>query len=203
MNGSVGVWESQQETSPTLRRIMYCPKCGSKNQDEIRYCTHCGANLSIVSEAMSGKLVSGSAIDERRVALLKDYFSGRRASILGAVFLLVGLALLAPLMTSRRIDELPLLALLVVGWLIYGAICLVWGISHWMDSSSEMKALEIAMPHTIQKADRIEISDAPAEQAITLAKNYSTDPISAPASVTENTTRRLEDQTAENEEVKR
>jgi ribosomal protein L40E len=36
--------------------IMYCPKCGSQAADSATYCRNCGANLSLVPQALTGTL---------------------------------------------------------------------------------------------------------------------------------------------------
>ena len=35
---------------------MFCPKCGSQNAENVRFCRSCGTELEAVSAAMSGKL---------------------------------------------------------------------------------------------------------------------------------------------------
>src|SRR5882757_420684 len=35
---------------------MYCPKCGTQNFDNIKFCRSCGENLTIVSQAMKRRL---------------------------------------------------------------------------------------------------------------------------------------------------
>jgi hypothetical protein len=35
---------------------MYCPKCRAENRDDIKFCRVCGANLSLISQALSGDL---------------------------------------------------------------------------------------------------------------------------------------------------
>jgi hypothetical protein len=37
---------------------MFCPKCGTQNPDNGKFCRSCGTNLAPVSEALSGKLTS-------------------------------------------------------------------------------------------------------------------------------------------------
>ncbi len=176
---------------------MYCPTCAHENQPDIKFCTRCGGNLALVAEVISGKLTGGYGGDQRIVNLLKDYYNGRRTTLLGSLFLLIGILLgLAPMMAGKTIDDIPFVALVGLGCLIYGAICVVWGIEHWMDSSSEMKALEIAMPRNSLKAGGKQLDFAPVESEISFAKNYSTDPIAAPPSVTEQTTRKLEREAA-------
>jgi len=35
---------------------MYCPKCGTQNADDASFCRGCGANVSLVPQALSGQL---------------------------------------------------------------------------------------------------------------------------------------------------
>jgi len=35
---------------------MYCPSCASQNNDDAKFCRACGANLSLVSQALTGEL---------------------------------------------------------------------------------------------------------------------------------------------------
>lgn len=35
---------------------MYCPNCATANADDIKFCRSCGANLSLVPQAMTGRL---------------------------------------------------------------------------------------------------------------------------------------------------
>lgn len=35
---------------------MYCPKCGTQNIDNVSFCRACGANLSLVPQALTGAL---------------------------------------------------------------------------------------------------------------------------------------------------
>lgn len=171
---------------------MYCPNCGSNNQAEIKFCTRCGTNLNVVSEALSGKSAVPSQLDERMVKLLKDYYASRRASLIGALTLPVGLALLMAMVVTGFPEHLLVVALLGLGLTIYGAIVGIWGIGHWIDSTSEMKALNIvapALPLPGASRDKLDTSRIAAIPA--LVERYSTDPID-PGSVTDGTTRQLE-----------
>src|SRR2546429_2614206 len=63
---------------------MYCPKCGSENDDGTRFCRGCGENLKVISQAMTKRLpvILASKVDaylERKNERL------RRDSIIGAV----------------------------------------------------------------------------------------------------------------------
>ena len=35
---------------------MYCPKCAAQNGDDARFCRVCGANLSLIPQALTGQL---------------------------------------------------------------------------------------------------------------------------------------------------
>jgi hypothetical protein len=38
---------------------MYCPKCSTQNKDDSKFCRACGANLSLISQALTGELPKG------------------------------------------------------------------------------------------------------------------------------------------------
>ncbi|HWP42808.1 MAG TPA: hypothetical protein VNO14_06215, partial [Blastocatellia bacterium] len=134
-----------------------------------------------------------SEVDDRVVKLLKDYYDGRRSTVVGAVSLPLGLAVLTLLLAMDWMDRMPVIGLFGLGCLIYGAIALIAGIAGWIESTSEMKALEIATGRTlIPRSGREALPAAPVEITTAAAKNYSTDPIALPASITEHTTRQLE-----------
>ena len=40
---------------------MYCPKCGTQNADDARFCRGCGANVSLVPQALAGHLPASTA----------------------------------------------------------------------------------------------------------------------------------------------
>lgn len=44
---------------------MFCPKCATQNIEGAHYCRACGANLSLVPQALSGQLPTASPIDYR------------------------------------------------------------------------------------------------------------------------------------------
>jgi zinc ribbon protein len=62
---------------------VYCPTCGSNNQDEVRFCTRCGTNLEVVSDALKGRTSGQLETDERTLTLLKDYYRSRRMMFIG------------------------------------------------------------------------------------------------------------------------
>ena len=177
---------------------MYCPSCGHDNQSDIKFCTRCGTNLGVVSDALAGRPVGAPGVDDPMAKLLTKYYEGRRSTAVGGVSLSIGLLMvIAILAAGLNQDNLPLPALLLVGLsacaLVYGAIAVIAGIAEWVQSSSEMKALGYSAPaKQIPLNLRLNLNSPSAEQVTRSQTQYKTDPISAPGSVTEHTTRELD-----------
>src|ERR1044071_1680968 len=108
---------------------MYCPTCGSNNQEELKFCTRCGTNLDAVSDVLRGRTTGVQATDERMVALLKDYYRGRRMTIIGSAASLIALFKLALLLLLGFPDKLQPLAALAAGLLLLGPLVLVLGVA--------------------------------------------------------------------------
>jgi zinc-ribbon domain len=80
---------------------MFCPKCAAQNLDGASFCRGCGANISLVPQALSGELSPTdlerlSPSDQR--ALKKDCKEASlgnafRSAFVGIAFLLVSMAL--------------------------------------------------------------------------------------------------------------
>ena len=47
---------------------MFCPKCAAQNADDAKYCRACGADISLVPQAITGHLAERLAADEGRGA---------------------------------------------------------------------------------------------------------------------------------------
>jgi hypothetical protein len=45
---------------------MYCPNCASQNNDDAKFCRTCGANLSLVPQALTGQLPEGRSGKHRK-----------------------------------------------------------------------------------------------------------------------------------------
>jgi len=174
---------------------LYCPNCGSNNLAEIKFCTRCGTNLGVVSEALTGKPSTQPQVDERMVKLLKDYYGSRRATLIGGLDLCVGRALLMAMFAIGFPEHLIVLALIGLGLSIYGAIIGIWGIGHWVDSTSEMKALNVVIPTNERDASRAGVETSRISSLPAHIEQYSTDPME-PGSVTEQTTRQLDSSNA-------
>lgn len=169
---------------------MYCPNCGSDNQAEIKFCTRCGTNLGVVSDALTGKLTGPSKIDERMVRLLKNYYRGRRSVTIGGSMLLAGLIVQGIILAFGFSEKLiGFAAALTFAPIIYGFISLFIGIARWNRAGSELKALGHVVGQTALSRETTALTGTTGTK-----EAYSTDAISPPASVTEQTTRHLEAQ---------
>lgn len=47
---------------------MFCPKCGTENADGSSFCRGCGSNISLVPQALTGTLRDPYAADERNLS---------------------------------------------------------------------------------------------------------------------------------------
>ncbi len=178
---------------------MYCPNCGSNNQSETKYCTRCGTNLGIVSDALSGKLSEPSKSDERNVQLLTDYYRGRLSIFIGVISLVIAALILILIQSLEASGKLRFFNFLSIAGIIYGAIAIAWGVEKWTDSTGEIQALGYT-PTEMKKmrsarADSVRlVPEAPkSEQTMSGTNGYSTDPIAMPSSITEQTTRELDE----------
>jgi hypothetical protein len=168
---------------------MYCPNCGVNNLAEVKFCTRCGTNLGVVSEALTGKIAETTAVDDRIATLLKDYYEGRRGSITGAVLIPAGVLIMAILVAAGMH---AIGAFFVICWMFFwGAAELAGGLGKWIASSGELKLLGYGSQSQIQGT--LQQQGVPVVRADSAPSGYSTGPVGYPGSVTEQTTRQLDE----------
>ncbi len=161
--------------------IMFCPKCGSRNDDKTKYCRACGADLSNVLKAVEGKLADTRVTTEEHLDI---YSSGIRKLVLALGFLIV----------SAIVYGIPgdtyfwLLILLPMFPLLASGISMVV-------KANRMKAFEEA---ALKKTDSLplhrELALSPGDEQYIPASPtpYKTDDLAEPrSSVTDQTTKRL------------
>jgi hypothetical protein len=170
---------------------MYCPNCGLQNQAGSKFCKQCGTNLAAVSDALSGKLKQPESSKEL-VKLIKEFQSGRRKAVQGAALFGGGIVIMILLTIAR----MPMrTSFWIISWMfLWGIIEFAMGISKWVASSGELKALgywgeQPVLHNSDQKRPSAQL------KVVTAGEDYSTGPLSQPGSVTEDTTRRLEEKT--------
>lgn len=172
---------------------MYCPSCGSNNQDEIKFCTRCGTNLGIVFDALRGRTTGALETDERTVMLLKDYYRSRRMMIIGGAASALALFKLAgPFLLGFPEKMIPIV-ILSLAFLLLSLIAFVWGLVKWNNSSSEIKALGFSPSKGKELRATPEHSLLPAAAPSIEGPAHATDPIALPSSVTEHTTHLLDE----------
>jgi hypothetical protein len=80
---------------------MFCPKCAAQNLDGASFCRVCGANISLVPQALTGQLTPAESEDLSRSDKRELKRHGKHASLdnafrnafMGVAFLLVSMAL--------------------------------------------------------------------------------------------------------------
>lgn len=171
---------------------MYCPSCGSNNQDEVKFCTRCGTNLGVVSDALAGRTTGALETDERTVSLLKDYYRSRRMMLIGAAVSAVALFKLAgPFLLGFPEKMIPIVILSLL-FLFLSLSAFIWGLVKWNNSASEIKALGIS-PSKGKALTSAEQSRLAGEQLRVGKSAYATDPIPSHSSITEQTTHLLDE----------
>jgi len=155
---------------------MYCPRCASQNIDQARYCRSCGANLSLVPQALSGRLPEGQsdkvetikgAVKRRREPNLNR---GIRRISIGVAFLLIVMVLFI----TRGSPGMGEIWLLIPAFLLLGK-----GIGEVVTVIGQGRAAkQLAEPRVALDTNQLSPQSSP-------------DPL-APPSVTESTTRHLD-----------
>jgi zinc ribbon protein len=187
---------------------MHCPKCGQQQvSDEMRFCSRCGFPLSVVTEVVS----HGGTLPEREAeASAPQLTSRQRGKRLGLLLLLTGivLAIIAGIINdSRTASSLPPLGLAPT-LLIFGPgiICLVAGFVRFLyavmlepktprkvssplqkDKSPSLQ-LDPAGSYPVLPSHRVPVAEFGERRVNT------SEMVNVPPSVTENTTRLLDDE---------
>lgn len=162
---------------------MYCPRCSTQNIDSASYCRACGANLSLVPQALTGKLPEAQTDNlDRRGRRRREPSIGRGVTriFMGIAFLLVA----AGITFSGLGSGGSALWLLIPAFLFLGR-----GIGELVTLlNAERAAKQIAPP-------------PPTQDTSPLPPRRSFDPL-APPSVTEGTTRHLETAPQKNQDTR-
>jgi zinc ribbon protein len=184
---------------------MHCPKCGQQQvSDEMRFCPRCGFALGIVTEL----LVTGGTLPEREKESLAARFSGRkRGKRLG--LLLMSTAMLLAIIAGIIHDSLatdplntPGLAaklILFLPAIIIGVAGFVRFLYAWLLETNVQSGTSPVLPRSAGMKSALHGEDyvaLPASQSIPaaafVAKRGDTTEMVNPPSVTENTTRLLD-----------
>jgi hypothetical protein len=176
---------------------MYCPSCGAQNNDDVRFCRKCGADLRVVSQAITKRLswwkYIATKIDDRLEAKRQkqDYSKGFVEIYHAAMVLIIGI-FLAIFNYDRMVVFLILVALSLLGFGIRDYWIYRRRLKHEyhpdpLEVKTQLGDLSIYKPHVVPSDEEVK------EPRKTLAGAPSTEalPNVAPPSVTEQTTERL------------
>lgn len=153
---------------------MFCPKCGTQNADETKYCRGCGADLGNVLAAVEGRPSNASALAEKHIGL---FSSGVRGLIVGVGFLIVSGVAFG---ISMRMAVIGLFAL------AFSFVFLSLGISRLVQASALKRLRE-------PKSTQPELTPGSTSYIGPARSIYETDELAKlPGSVTDHTTRHLE-----------
>lgn len=176
---------------------MYCPQCATPNPDDVKFCRSCGRELEAVALILSGKPPHTIKKDTNKIDSkteqdwVEKHVQGvsgiTRGSILLAVSLMIGAAMGLFLQSSLGPSWI-LIWMVFFGWLaVWGGIEMAYGISSMQESKSRLRLLKLAgddsdaIPKRLSAGEPSPIMNPSAFQS------------SPPLSVTDGTTRQLED----------
>ena len=169
---------------------MYCPQCSQQQfSDEMHFCSRCGFQLTGVRELMAGGRVlpvREDKLESRRAVALK----GARSGVL-LILTSLPIALVILVLTASD-DDFAVLFLLPVLLMIIGILRTSYGI-FCQGRSKELKSLAEQTPRSIPTFRTAENLNAGAPPIQLLQQSKQTAEVRQPASVTENTTRLLDE----------
>lgn len=169
---------------------MFCPKCGTQNPDDGRFCRSCGADLGNVSAALSGKISKPQNLVDRKGRPV-NWESAITKIFTGAAFLVVAVVLGITGMAGARVWWF---------WMLIPAFsALGAGIAQYVQLKKSEGQNVVVAPQNTQNT----IAQPPVNQALPPTQTdyvappkgsiYDTGELAPrPGSVTEATTRHLE-----------
>ena len=165
---------------------MYCPKCGTQNADDASFCRGCGANVSLVPQALAGR--PPEPIVEGRCERDGNRRDGPPNLTYALVKTFVGLAFLLVAFAVKDVSEMA--GHLWWFWmLIPAAGSLGAGVAEFarlsrQQTPRELSAANAYAPPAVSGAPRT--AELPPARAAAISPDFY-----APSSVTENTTKLL------------
>jgi hypothetical protein len=175
---------------------MYCPQCATSNTDGVKFCRSCGLGLERLALALGGELVKPGETaedeNERRTWAIKQT-KGVKDITGGLVLMLVSL-LIGCAMALFLPAEVPWMVLWMIffGWMAcWGGIELAGGVGRLLEAKGRLRLLD-AEAKALAPA-RPARSLSPAGDSLTAADSFAALKIASPASVTEGTTRHLDE----------
>ncbi len=166
---------------------MYCPKCGTQNVDDASFCRGCGANVSLVPQALTGHLPESIVVDGKGRETKEHRRDDPPNLSYAIVKTFVGIAFILVALSVKNAWQMA--GHLWWFWmLIPAAGSLGSGIAEFVRLNQWQKTNQLTGSAYMPPA----ISNAPPRAAELPPRRSSTSEIYAPSSVTENTTKLLD-----------
>lgn len=163
---------------------MFCPKCGTENIEDAKFCRSCGANISLVPQALTGQLPPLDKGERFDWKVYYDYEKHKkRASLSHAVpKIFVGFAFLIIAVVLSFTQSWWF-------WLLIPALAMLGtGIGEILQVKSEQQK-SLPPPQTQQQ--QMNFQPTPERRGELPPERNTTEFMTPPASVTEHTTRHL------------
>ena len=162
---------------------MYCPNCATSNLEGARFCRSCGADISLVPQALTGHLPESAPvgpIDESRRHRHRRRGEPSIDKAVRNVFMGIGFICVAIALAYMPMGRAWWFWMLIPGFSMLGG-----GVAEYM----RLKHLE---QRTLPGAPRVPaFGPAPPQRAQELPRRNTAELVMPPPSVTENTTRHL------------
>jgi zinc-ribbon domain len=177
---------------------MYCPQCATPHKEGSKFCRSCGTELEAVALALSGGTAKAAEAGEKKSESktaedwLEKHIEGVKGisggATLMAVSLLIGVAL--ALFVPADVPWM-LVWMVFFGWLaVWGGIELASGIGGVLEAKSRLRLMGPAGRRAAGEAAPRQLSSPGEPVTLTNASAFTSSP---PLSVTEETTRQLDD----------
>jgi len=175
---------------------MFCPQCATANGPDVKFCRSCGAGLEAVALALTKptkKKLDRKKSEPTAQDWLERRIKGNSAITRGSILIIVSLLLTVPfrLFLPSTFDA-PWILIWVVffGWMtVWGGIEVANGLSSVLEAKSRLRLLGLTGKETVLEARQHEALMA--GHPVNDQGSGFTSP--SPVSVTEGTTRQLND----------
>ncbi len=154
---------------------MYCPRCAAQNLDDAKYCRACGTGLESIALALSGGVQPPTSWQEQRKEAVASIIKG--SGLLG-LSLLIGVAM----GLLSNLNDWIFVWMVFAGWMaVWGVLALSGGVTKMLNSRFEQRQAEGSQlpPFSANEAHQLKTGEVMGQ------------PLIAPRSVTEQTTRSL------------
>jgi hypothetical protein len=170
---------------------MHCPRCGQQQtSDEIRFCTKCGLEISDVKDLLAPETVQTTA--QRKSANNKAARQGLMLIFSGFILMLI-LAILRDFFTIPKSLFAVTVLIFIIGGAIRMALPSLLGRNNFTENKDDSRESDLET-NNLSGEQIFDKSLPEAEYRPPLnfdAKNYDTNELVVPPSVTEDTTRKL------------